>query len=65
VLKPTLEKSSKFILEFLEEGESTRLLGLEDKNCEFLDWYDFQIELASTLEEAEELYLIELPTSIE
>jgi hypothetical protein len=38
VLNPTLEKSKRFKLEFLEEGDNTKLLGVEDTNCEFLDW---------------------------
>jgi spore coat polysaccharide biosynthesis predicted glycosyltransferase SpsG len=62
---PTLEKSSRFKLEFLEDGDKTTWLGVEDKDCVVFDWYDFHNELASKFAVEELLYLIELPTRVE
>jgi hypothetical protein len=62
---PTLEKSNRFRFEFFEDGDKTTWLGVDEIDWVDLDWYDFHKELASKLEEAELLYFIELPTSVE
>jgi hypothetical protein len=62
---PTLEKSSRFKLEFLEEGDNSTCVGEEETVCELFAWYDFHKEFASKLVAEELLYLTELPTKVE
>ena len=65
VFSPTFEKSSKFTLELLDDGDNSMWLGVEESACVDFDWYDLHREFASRFLEEELSYFIELPTNVE